>query len=277
MALRPRLHPEKIKKIHPTHQNGHKHDSLSLAGALVDKNRAISEREPLNREVWYVEMYSKSGYNSLFQNCIVADSRLWVLIPREPMVIHIERPSGVGVHRNQEASIPASPGTKARHDPVDRRPKRRRSSDEYSASKWYSAAHEKSIPREIAQLDDVGEIYNQIRGTFKMNDPTGPFQRMSKKARHGSATTDPSRSVWSMLDMAGGNKDRVLKKVQKKVQFDEGNGEPTDPVPRADIADPEALCGQFDGAVQISSDTTDHARKGSTSGESAGDGLPGSG
>lgn len=155
------------------------------------------------------------------------------------MVIHIERPSGVGDASNQEASTPASPGTKARHNPVARRPKRRRSSDEYSASEWYFAASDKPISHEITQLDDGGELYNTIRATFKMNDPTGPYQRMSKKARPGSATTDPSRSIRSMLAMIGGNKGRALKKIQNKVQkrarFDEDNGEPRKPIPGADV------------------------------------------
>lgn len=87
--------------------------------------------------------------------------------------------------------------------------------------------------------------------TSKVYDPTGRDHRASKRARLGSVTTEPARSI---LCTAGGKKDRV----SKKVQFDEDNSEPTGPVTRASTSDSDAICSRFASTVQLCEDVTGH-------------------
>lgn len=203
---------------------------------MANENRAIPRQKLLDTELWYLEMYTESGYNSFIRPCTVDDSQLWLRVPREPMVIHIERPLVAGDAKDDKASTSVNPGTEARLSPAGRPRKRRRTSDEHPAFEWSYTGNDKHLSYHVAQLENGGEVYNSIRDAFKMNDPTGPPQRMSKVGHPLSATTNYIPFGKSYKDL-----------VSEKTQLIEDNNRPTEPVQRANASGPNGtlwpICG----------------------------------
>lgn len=222
---------------------------------MANENRAISKRKPLDTELWCVEMHTASGYSSFVQNCIVKDSRLWLQVPRQPLVVTIERPVRAGDVKDHKASTTVNPGTEARLNSAGRPPKRLRSSDEHPAFQSNYTPNYKHVSHHAAHIGYGGMVNNSIHDASKMNGPTGPRQQMSNVARAGPGTTDTSRYKGSQAA------ERTAQLLQER--YGTGfRGRPIEPVPRAGVTmnDPTGPRQPMPKVARTGPGTTDPSR-----------------